>query len=165
MGLRDDMLGFACQGWNIQTGLVELRSNRSGEIQPLHTVDHSELGIMSNAGVSALDVSAGGRVALGTFRDGGFHGPFDAGWAYNPTTYGTSLYMYDVAWKSEKELWIAGPASHDNGDPPNLADNGPRGATLLTLDNTERSRVRSTMSACRATPTRSRSFLRAMCVM
>lgn len=44
--------------------------------------------------------------------------------------------MYDVAWKNNDEFWVSGPATHSEGDTANLADVGPRGATLMTLDAT-----------------------------
>lgn len=129
IGLRDDSPGLSCDGYPIQTGLYELHSNRSAELVALHTEGDSL--ISPDAGLTAMAAS-GERLAIGTFRDGGWIGIDGLGFAFNPTEFGPSLYMQDVVWQGDS-LWIAGRATHMPSDPPSLADVGPRGAARLTL--------------------------------
>jgi hypothetical protein len=130
VGLRDDSPGLSCDGYPIQTGLHELHSNRSAELLPLGA-ESGEFLIAPDAGPTAL-AAQGERLAIGTFRDGGLIGPPSAGFFFNPTSYGPSLYMLDVAWQGDS-VWIAGRATHDPADAPALADIGPYGAARLLL--------------------------------
>ena len=131
--LRDDNPGFACDGYEIRTGLVKLRSNRSGELVPLHTAKGDD--IVPYPGATDLDLRAAGDLAVATWKAGIFWGAPAAGVAANQAlSFGTSLLANDVEWLAPDRLWIAGEATHSQSDPPSLADKGPRGAALVTLD-------------------------------
>lgn len=130
VGLRDDAPGLSCDGYPIQTGLYELHSNHSAELIRLGS-ETGEVLIPPDAGPTTMAVN-GDRLAIGSFRDGGLIGPPEAGFFFNPTQFGPSLYMLDVAWQGDS-VWIAGRATHDPSDPPALADVGPYGAARLFL--------------------------------
>ena len=134
-GLRDDNPGLACDGFSIQTGLVELRGNRSGELVPLHTVEGSPQEIVPFAGPVALDANGLEELAIGTRKDGLFFGAPDAGTSINQAIEVTvSLLLRAVAWEGDGVLWLGGTATHSAGDPPALLDKGPRGAARLVVD-------------------------------
>lgn len=133
LGLRDESPGLSCFGVGVQTGLVRLEANRSGEILPLTTSSGDE--ISPFAGPTAMATDAKGRFAIGTFRDGTFVGDLANGRAFNQAIdFNVSLYENDVAWAGADSVWIAGDRTHDPVDPPALADVGPRGAALLLFD-------------------------------
>lgn len=130
--LRDDNPGFGCDGYEIRTGLVKLRANRSGELVPLRTVKGDD--IIPYPGATDLDWSDAGDLAVATWKAGIFWGLPAAGAAINQAiTFGTSLESSDVEWLDATRLWVTGDATHSQGDPPALADKGPRGAALVTL--------------------------------
>lgn len=132
-GVRDDNPGLGCDGYTIQTGFVELHANRSGEMIPLNTA-HGDNEITSYAGPVAIDMLQADRVALGTLRDGTLLGDPRSGYGFNQAIdYSVSLYTSDVSWLGNDKVWLAGPATHMPGDPPQTFDNGPRGATLLEV--------------------------------
>lgn len=137
--LRDDNPGLACDGYTIQNGFVKLLSTHGGEIVPLTNVRddggatpvpfHSE-----RFGAHVLAFRDAKHLAYAGWRDDFFAGDPNAGLTFNPAiTTNTSLFTYDVAWASDTALWFGGRATHDDGDPPELADRGPRGAALVTL--------------------------------
>ena len=131
LGLRDDLPGLSCFGFNVQTGLVKLLGNRAGEHVPLQAGDD----ILPFAGPTAMAVESKGRFAIGTYRNGTFIGKPEKGHAFNQAgALNVSLYETDVAWTSSDSLWIAGMAVHDPVDGPELADVGPRGAALVKVD-------------------------------
>ncbi|MBI5535682.1 MAG: hypothetical protein HY898_23325 [Deltaproteobacteria bacterium] len=133
LGLRDDNPGLSCDGYPIQTGLVELKGNRSGEMIPLKVTKGSEA-ILPYAGATALGARAPSRFAVGTYRDGLFLGTPSDGEPFNQAiSWGVSLYLDDVAWSGDDQVWIAGRSGHMTGDPDVVADKGPRGAALLSL--------------------------------
>jgi hypothetical protein len=133
LGLRDENPGLSCFGYAVQTGLVRLEANRSGEIIPL--VATGSEAITPFAGPTAMATDAKGRFAIGTFRDGTFVGDPAGGQAVNQAgEFGVSLYENDVAWAGADSVWIAGQGVHDPADPVSLADVGPRGAALLLFD-------------------------------
>ncbi|MFT3767016.1 MAG: hypothetical protein QM820_16080 [Minicystis sp.] len=130
LGLRDEAPGLSCFGFGVQTGLVRLQANHSGEIVPIQGGSD----ILPMAGPTAMAVDTMKRFVIGTYRDGTFVGPIDKGVAFNQAfDPGVSLYENDVAWSSNDSFWIAGSGMHDPIDPPDLADVGPRGAALITL--------------------------------
>ncbi len=139
LGLRDDNGGLACDGYPIQTGLGQPQSGGSLALSPLLvTSDDGMGGISLDPGVTAIDAGIG--IALGTYRDGFFVGQAEGGrvtgFAANQALYGPSLFTEDVlhdVGDTVEALWIAGRATHSNGDPPQLADRGPRGAALITI--------------------------------
>lgn len=134
LGLRDDSPGLSCFGYVVQTGLVRLSANHSGEIVPLQVLPGGEDSILPHAGPTAIAVDPKGRFGIGTYRDGTFAGAPAGGRAFNQASQpGVSLYESDVAWTPGGALWIAGAAVHDPSDPPGLADSGPRGAALVEL--------------------------------
>lgn len=139
LGLRDDNGGLACDGYPIQSGLGYPQSGGSLALVPvLGTSEDGNGGISLAPGVTAIDASGG--MALGTYRDGFFLGRVvDAraeGYAANQALLGPSLFTEDVIHQLGDEadsLWIAGRTSHSPGDPPQLADRGPRGAARIVL--------------------------------
>ena len=139
LGLRDDNGGLACDGYPIQTGLGQPQAGGSLALSPLVvSSDDGMGGISLDPGVTAIDAHAG--IAVGTYRDGFFVGQPDGarvtGFAANQALLGPSLFTEDVLLElgaTRDLLWIAGRATHSNGDPPQLADRGPRGAALITI--------------------------------
>lgn len=130
--LRDDNPGFACDGYEIRTGVVKLRSNRSGELVPVRTNKGDD--IIPYPGATDLDWSAAGDLAMATYKAGIFWGLPSGGVAVNQAiTFMTSLESDDVEWLSPTKLWVTGIATHSQSDAPSLADKGPRGAALVTL--------------------------------
>lgn len=140
LGLRDDNGGLACDGYPIQTGLGQPQSGGSLALSPLLiSSDDGMGGISLDPGVTAIDAGHG-AIAVGTYRDGFFVGqPGDGrvtGFSANQALLGPSLFTEDVLHSVDdgaSALWIAGRATHSNGDPPQLADRGPRGAALITI--------------------------------
>lgn len=135
LGLRDEKVGAACDGYAVQTGLVELKANRSGEIVPL-TASVGNEDIWPFAGPTALAVRGGEatKLAIGTTGDGTFIGDPAGGYAFNQaSTVEVSLIEHDVAWSGDNSVWIAGAATHHTGDDDFLADRGPRGAAEVYL--------------------------------
>jgi len=139
-GLRDDAPGVACFDWQVQRGLVQPRSNRTGELVPIR-VDAGTTVLPVDSGVVDLDVAPDGRFVLGTWRDGLFVGPLDGGLGENPTDWGPSLYVLDVAWDGPRHVWVGGRSMHVVGDAPDLADRGPRGVARIELAEDGRSIV------------------------
>lgn len=146
LGLRDDNGGLACETYPIQTGLGHAQGGGSLALYPvLATSTDGGGGMLLDPGVTALDAHAG--LALGTYRDGFFLGAIvegaegaggrAEGFAGNQALLGPSLFTEDVLHEVRTDgadgLWIAGRTSHGQGDPPQLADRGPRGAALITL--------------------------------
>jgi hypothetical protein len=133
VGVRDDAGGLSCDGYPIQTGLVELKQSHGGELVTLHNgIGPSDL--RPYEGPVAVATSPGGALALGSWKDATLVGDPTNGFGFNPTDYGVSLYQHTMAWVSNEAVWLGGRASHSPGDTPNLADVGPRGAALLHVD-------------------------------
>jgi hypothetical protein len=80
-----------------------------------------------------LETSPSGRFALEAPKEESLVGDLAAGFAYNPTTYGVSLYPYAATWVGDEALWVTGRSTHGAADGPELADVGPRGASLLKI--------------------------------
>ncbi len=131
-GLRDDNAGQACNGSTIQTGLVEVMSNRAGELIPLNVTLGDAL-ISDDAGPVAMDLTSPEHFAIGTFKDGLFVGHPEGGFTMNQAFMQLSLFTHDVAFEGKNVLWVAGSATHGDMDTPNMADLGPRGLGRLTL--------------------------------
>jgi len=155
LGLRDDNGGLACDGYPLQSGLGQPQSGGSMALVPLVTSSSDGGGGISlDPGVTAIDASgtpggdghaaegATASLAIGTYRDGFFLGhALDGradGFAANQAILGPSLFTKDVLHEpgngdGSAGIWIAGRTSHGAGDPPQLADRGPRGVALITV--------------------------------
>ena len=132
LGLRDDQPGLRCQGLNIQQGLVALRSNRSGTVvdipAPVETAWHP-----NRVGPSIILPGADDQLVLFAKRGDIYIGTGTRAMLQNPTGLGPALQTHDAVWQTADTFWFGGRASHNELDPPNLADVGPRGAARVTL--------------------------------
>lgn len=95
VGTRDDRPGLACYGYAIQTGLAEVKANRSGELLPLYKGFFDPM--LPFSGPTALDALPSGELAIGTYGDGMYWGKVPGGNATTQTEHGVSLYQTGVA--------------------------------------------------------------------
>ncbi|MCC6620865.1 MAG: hypothetical protein IT385_06400 [Deltaproteobacteria bacterium] len=136
VGMRDDNGGLACEGYPMTSGLARVVAGGAGTLNLLRPTG-SDL-IVPDAGVTAIDGTSESSLSIGTYRDGFYVGSTGGGLVGNPAFLGPSLFTTDVLWDEDaKTLWLAGKTSHSPGDPPQLADRGPRGAARLLVGESE----------------------------
>jgi len=139
VGMRDDNGGLACDGFPMTSGLAKVVSGGAGALDLLRPTG-SDL-IVPDAGVTAIAGTSETSLTIGTYRDGfyvGAIGSAGGGVVGNPAFFGPSLFTEDVLWdEATRTLWIAGKTSHGPGDPPQLADRGPRGAAAIVVGERE----------------------------
>ncbi len=138
--LKDDNSGSACMGGvAVQSDLLELKKNGFGEVVKLYSETNKR--VYERVAAVTSDIR-NGKVLMGLFPGELYFGDFDDINVVNPTfgQIGTSKYFRDVKWRDDNSFWIAGSAQHSRGyngeEPdPNMANVGPRGAALVTLDD------------------------------
>ncbi len=133
LGLRDDIPGLRCFGFNSQQGLVAIRSNQGGEAVELPPVTDFGYWHPNRIGPSEILPGEGGTMVLQVRRDSLYITDGSRAFLQNPTSLGPSLWLHDVAWEGTDAFWLGGRASHSAGDGPELADVGPRGAARVSL--------------------------------
>ncbi len=132
VGLNDEAR-LGCFGYTSQAGLVEVKSNRGGELVPLDKGFWADIPPFPvTTSLQALDAE---HVAYTSTGHGAYWGPVPGGSFAYPTDFMTSHFQHDVAWAGPTELWMGGRAEHSPGDDAYLADRGPRGAVRLKLDD------------------------------
>ncbi|MBZ0116305.1 MAG: hypothetical protein K8H88_04905, partial [Sandaracinaceae bacterium] len=139
--IRDDAPGLACDGIGTQGGLFLVHDDRGGVAAPLRAVaGDGDLDAWRPARNAPTHIALRSptRRAVAGWRENVFVGA-DDGAVFNPTSeFGTSLWPLALVWRDDTHLWIGGRATHSAGDPPNLADVGPRGVALVELNESGR---------------------------
>lgn len=135
VGLRDEIPGARCFGMNSQQGLVAIRSSRAGEAVELPSVTDFAYWHPNRIGPSEILPGEGDQLVLQVRRDSLYVTDGDRAFLQNPTFLGPSLWLHDVAWADATTFWLGGRATHSEGDGPELADVGPRGAARVDLSS------------------------------
>ena len=135
--MRDENPGLACEGVNVQKGLVQLHEDHSGWVLPISLSEPSSFNLNSYAAV-ALDAWSEDKIVAGSRGDVLFLSTPSGAESLTPALdLGVSNKLYDVAWEDENTLWASGLATHQTNDDANLADVGPRGAARIVLNATD----------------------------
>lgn len=133
LGLRDEVPGVRCFGFNSQQGLAALRSDRSAEALELPPIPDFGHWHPNRIGPSEILPGEGDALLVQVRRDSLYISDGSRAFLQNPTFLGPSLFLHDVAWEDGATFWLGGRATHSAGDGPELADVGPRGAARVTL--------------------------------
>lgn len=135
LGLRDEIPGARCFGFNSQQGLVAIRSNHAGEAVELPPITDFGYWHPNRIGPSEILPGEGGTMVLQVRRDSLYITDGSRAFLQNPTFLGPSLFLHDVTWEGTDAFWLGGRATHSAGDGPELADVGPRGAARVSLSD------------------------------
>lgn len=129
VGISDDQAGVSCAGVEVQVGFGRVDGSRAA-LAPV-----VKGWAATRSSTNAFEIRrADQRVAVGRGVEL-YVGGDESGLLLSPAIdLGVSLQPEDVAWEDDRTFWITSQSTHQPGDPPHLADVGPRGAVRVVLD-------------------------------
>ncbi len=130
VGVRDENVGVSCDAVAVHVGYARVDGSRAGQAPSVRGWRPTRTSVTE---IAMRDRDW--RVVAG-FREELFVGSESGGLLVSPAIeLGTSLWPEDVEWENDRTFWIAGRTSHSAGDPPHVADVGPRGAARVVLND------------------------------